>query len=145
MGNFELRAGSPLIDAGTPGGLAAGEPKTDVVGDPRILAGNGTCKARRDIGAYEYAPSKLPAQATANPSKTRVGRSISFHATGCSVDPSLHVTFKWHFDNGTNGTGAVVRHAFKRAGKHRATVTVSDTAGRRGRVTVTVTVSPRHS
>jgi hypothetical protein len=37
-------------------------------------------------------------------------------------------------------TGATVSHAFKHAGKHLATVTVSDRAGRRGRATVAVRV-----
>jgi hypothetical protein len=54
-GDFSLDASSPLVDAGTPGGLDAGEPSTDVTGAPRITDGNGDCTAQRDIGAYERA------------------------------------------------------------------------------------------
>jgi hypothetical protein len=54
-GDFTLAAMSPLVDAGTPGGLDAGEPDTDLGGAPRITDGNGDCSAQRDIGTYERA------------------------------------------------------------------------------------------
>jgi hypothetical protein len=138
--NYELAAGSSLIDAGTPGGLSAGEPSTDLIGNPRILAGNGSCSGRRDLGAYEYAPTKLPAGAAAVPTSVFTGSPVKFSATGCSIDPSLAVTFSWSFDDGTTATGVTVTHAFATAGVHHATVVVRDSAGRTGTATATVDI-----
>ena len=90
--------------------------------------------------ATEFVPAKLPAHATTSKSQVRVGHSVSFHATGCSIDPALIVKFRWKFDDGTTATGPTVSHAFQHAGKHHASVTVFDRAGRRGTATVTVTV-----
>jgi hypothetical protein len=54
-GDFSPGASSPLVDAGTPGGLDASEPDMDLTGVPRIADGNGDCRAQRDIGAFERA------------------------------------------------------------------------------------------
>ena len=142
MGEFQLSSGSHLIDAGTPGGLAAGESATALDGEPRILAGNGTCTPRRDIGAYEYSPVTLPAHASASSSMGGVGVAVSFHASGCSVDPALTPRFSWSFDDGTTATGPTARHAFATPGTHHAIVTVSDTLGRHGTAIATVTIMP---
>jgi hypothetical protein len=56
-GDFSLAAGSPLIDAGTPGALPADQPTTDLAGNPRIVDGNGDGSAQGDIGAYEFQPA----------------------------------------------------------------------------------------
>ncbi|HEY4098886.1 MAG TPA: choice-of-anchor Q domain-containing protein [Baekduia sp.] len=53
-GDWHLRANSPLVDAGTPGPLDAGESTTDADGLPR-LAG-----AARDPGAFEVQPPAAP-------------------------------------------------------------------------------------
>jgi len=62
---FTPTAGSPLIDAGTPGGLDAAESPVDLAGNPRIVA-FGCGNAIRDLGAIEVsghcdAPTALPA------------------------------------------------------------------------------------
>jgi len=59
--DFRLVAGSPLIDAGEPGALAAGQSTVDLAGLARLVDGNGDGEARRDIGAYEYQPPAPPA------------------------------------------------------------------------------------
>ncbi len=46
-GDFNLLAGSALIDAGDPAGPEPGDSATDAAGNPRIIG------ARRDIGAFE--------------------------------------------------------------------------------------------
>lgn len=53
--DYHLRAGSPAIDSGPPGGLAAGQPPTDLDGLARIAAaGPGACPGGRiDRGAFE--------------------------------------------------------------------------------------------
>lgn len=48
--DWHLRADSPLVDAGTPGALGAGESTTDLDGLARLVDG------RRDVGAFEFQP-----------------------------------------------------------------------------------------
>jgi len=62
---FTPTAGSPLIDAGTAGGLDAAESPLDLAGNPRIVA-FGCGSAIRDLGAIEVpgrcdAPAASPA------------------------------------------------------------------------------------
>jgi hypothetical protein len=52
--DFSLKPGSPVIDAGDPAGLAAGDSTTDVLGQPRIANG------RQDMGAVEFQPPPPP-------------------------------------------------------------------------------------
>jgi hypothetical protein len=61
---FTPTAGSPLIDAGTPGPLEAGESPTDLAGNPRIVA-FGCGDAIRDLGAIEAVGHCDPAPAPA--------------------------------------------------------------------------------
>src|SRR5262249_35925195 len=59
LGDYHLRPGSPLIDAGD--NAAPGIPATDLDGSPRIADGDGDGVARVDLGAYEIAnPDRLP-------------------------------------------------------------------------------------
>jgi hypothetical protein len=50
-GDFHLRVDSRLVDAGTPGSVAADA--TDLDGKPRASDGNGDCSAVPDVGAFE--------------------------------------------------------------------------------------------
>jgi hypothetical protein len=50
-------AGSPAIDAGSAGALAADEWHEDLAGVPRVLDGDGDGVAARDLGAFELAPA----------------------------------------------------------------------------------------
>jgi hypothetical protein len=66
-GDYRLKAGSPAIDAGEPGGLEPGESPTDLDGKPRIAGG------RRDLGAYEYQPpDRTPPQVGIAPGSVRL-------------------------------------------------------------------------
>jgi len=49
---YQLLAGSPAIDAGT--NAAPHLPPKDILGNPRIVDGNGDRTATVDIGAYEF-------------------------------------------------------------------------------------------
>ncbi|MBS3767257.1 MAG: T9SS type A sorting domain-containing protein, partial [Candidatus Cloacimonetes bacterium] len=51
--SYQLSAGSPCIDAGTPDTTGLNLPATDLAGNPRIYNG------RVDIGAYEYKPEAV--------------------------------------------------------------------------------------
>lgn len=59
-GDFSLLPDSPLIDAGSPDPPVAGEPTTDLAGNPRVVDGDGDATAIADIGAFEYVPSPPP-------------------------------------------------------------------------------------
>jgi PKD repeat protein len=139
-GDFHLTATSSLIDAGTAGTGGADEPITDLDGNPRVLDGTGTCRARRDLGAYELSPSALPATATALTPTAALGVPIAFQATGCSADPSLTAVFNWAFDDGASASGSAVTHTFATPGTHTATVVISDGTSRSGTANATVTV-----
>jgi hypothetical protein len=80
-GNFRLRPGSPLVDAGAPDAAQG----VDLDGNPLVVDGNGDGFARRDIGAYE-----LPAQPVAQPQPDSQKPVISgFRARRSSVSYGL--------------------------------------------------------
>ena len=60
-GDVRLRADSPLLDAGRPGALEAGEPHEDALGYVRAVDGDGDGTPRRDPGALEHQPPPPPA------------------------------------------------------------------------------------
>ncbi len=51
---FQLSAGSPCIDAGTPDTTGLNLPGEDIIGNVRIWDGNGNGVAIIDMGAYEF-------------------------------------------------------------------------------------------
>jgi hypothetical protein len=64
---FGLRPDSPLVDAGDPAALAAGESAIDLAGNPRIAARVAGGTPRRDLGAFELQPGAAPAGQAAAP------------------------------------------------------------------------------
>ncbi len=134
-------AGSPLVDAGTPGPLGAGERTTDAAGRPRLVDGSGGCTARRDVGALERQPVTLTAVATAA-STAQAGEAVAYSAAGsCDPDPAATVAYDWAFDDGATATGAAAEHAWTTDGTHVATLTVHGGAGRSGVATASVEVT----
>lgn len=143
-GDFHLLVGSPAIDAGDPGPLAAGESTTDLDANPRVVDGRHTGKAIADMGAFEYQPHPPIAVAAASATTTGVGTRVSFTAVGSSApDPGDRITkYAWRFDDGIKASGPSVRHAFTATGTHTATLTVTDVYGRTGSARVSVRVLP---
>ncbi len=130
-GDFQLLAGSPVIAYDrTP--LRAGESATDLAGSPRITGG------ARDLGAYQHQPPTVAASVRASP--VRAGAPASFTAVGQAGYQSDPLTYSWSFDDGGSATGAATAHAFTHAGKHVATVTVTDQRGFDAKSSVTVVV-----
>jgi PKD repeat protein len=136
-GDWRLRHDSPLVDAGTPGALAAGEPLTDADGLPRLVGG------RRDAGAFEYQHRAPTATATASAPSTLTGVPITFSGSATDPDAGDGVPgYQWTFDDGANvPAGAGATHAFATAGAHTATLTATDPTGLTGTATVTVQVA----
>ena len=137
-GNFRLAADSPLIDAGTPGGLPAGAADRDR--RPRASDGNGDCAHVSDIGAFEYQGTKARAVATAAATASP-GPPVGFSAAGSCIPGPEAPTIRWSFDDGAAVAGATVTHAFNTPGRHTATVTVTDGHGHAAQATASVDVT----
>jgi hypothetical protein len=141
--DFRLGAGSPLIDAGDPAGLAADEPTTDLNRSARVVDGDGDCTARQDMGAFERQPGQRPpinVTAVAEPASVAASQAVGFSAAACDPDGD-DLSFAWSFDDGTAATGPSVSKAFATGGTHVATVTVSDPGGRSATATASVLVA----
>jgi PKD domain len=138
-GDFHLAADSALIDAGTPG--ATGADATDRDGLPRASDGNGDCTHVSDIGAFEYQGTQVKATATAATASVGAGQPAGFSAAGSCIPGPEAATVAWSFDDGATGSGATVSHAFRTAGRHTATVTVSDGRGHQASAAAAVDVT----
>ena len=135
-GDWRLRHDSPLVDAATPGALAAGESVTDADGLPRVIGG------RRDAGAFEYQRRAPVVTATAGATSTVAGEAVAFTGSATDPDPGEAIAgYQWTFDDGTAvPAGAGATHAFATPGVHTATLTAVDAAGVPGAAGVSVTV-----
>ncbi|HEY1595103.1 MAG TPA: PKD domain-containing protein [Thermoleophilaceae bacterium] len=144
-GDFHLVAGSPLVDAGDPAGLAAGDSATDLYGGDRLAAGLGGCAYVRDIGAAEFQPSAPTAKANA-PATAVAGSRATFNSTGsCGPSANVGISFAWRFDDGASASGATVTHAFSRTGTHTATLTVTDANGHAAASSAVLDVTARRA
>jgi hypothetical protein len=141
-GDYRLRADSPLIEAGTPGPLAATESATDLAGNGRIRDANADCIFTRDMGAYEFQPpARNPVARAGAPAAARAYEAVAFDASAsCDPDTGGALTYTWAFDDGASATGASVQHAFNRRGAHSGTVTVRSASGRTATAAATVMV-----
>jgi hypothetical protein len=138
-GDFHLAAGSPLIDAGTPGAVPAGA--TDRDGRPRASDGNGDCAHVSDIGAFEYRGTKAKAVARAAAASVGAGKPAAFSASGSCIPGPGAPTIRWRFDDGALAAGATAAHAFTTPGRHTATATVSDSHGHTAQATAAVQIT----
>jgi hypothetical protein len=131
--NFHLLVGSPAANR-DPTAQQAGESSTDLDGNPRFATGTG-----RDMGAYQQQPPT--ATASASPASQTTGAPLTFTGSGSDPTSGSTLTYSWAFDDGASASGASVTHAFAMPGPHSGTLTVTDTAGRTGTASATVTVT----
>ncbi|HUB74457.1 MAG TPA: PKD domain-containing protein [Solirubrobacteraceae bacterium] len=129
---------SPLIDAGVPGPLAAGEYELDAEGNPRVVGPS------RDVGAFEYQRRAPSVSAGASSATATVGQPITFSGVATVSEPGdVLAGEQWSFDDGGVGTvdAGSVAHAFSTPGTHTATFTALDALGLEATATVSVSVS----
>jgi hypothetical protein len=140
-GDYQLRADSPLLDAGDPAALAAGESATDQALHPRVVEGDGVVPARRDIGALEFQGTAPSTTATASPATASPGQAVDFSGSATDPDPGDALTYSWLCDDGEKGQGTALQHSFATPGSHACTLTARDRAGKTGSQPASVTVA----
>jgi hypothetical protein len=134
-GNYQLRAGSPAIDAGSQT-LGSGESTTDLAGKPRRIVGRKGDAATSDVGAFEFRPHVPTLHVTASKLQVKVGQPVKFHASGSDASPGDMLSFSWSF----GGSGATISHTFGTRGKHIVSVKVTDLDRFTARASITVAV-----
>jgi PKD repeat protein len=152
-GDFHLTAGSPAIDSADSG--VAGEPDTDVDGNPRVddpgTANTGAGpRADYDRGAYEFqgtTPDQPPAAAlTVRPSSGTAPLSVTADASASTdTDATPIASYSFDFGDGSAAVGpqpgATAAHTYPQPGTYTVTVTVTDTGGSSSTATATVQVA----
>jgi len=133
--DYHLRGGSPAIDSGAPGGLAPGQPATDLDGQARIAAaGPAACPAGRiDRGAFEVRGYTCPPAVPAR-DRTRPSLKVAPAARGATAAGGLRLRVS--LSEAARITGTITRTARGRRVGRRCS-----TRARRGRrCTVAVVV-----
>jgi cytochrome c5 len=132
------RQPSPLIDKGTTTADSGGE--TDFRGAPRVVDGDGTGGARRDMGAYEYQRSAPTVSVGATPASGPVSTAFAFNANAADADGES-LTYIWTFDDGSFSTASSLSKTFGSLGTHSAEVQVIDPSSLSAKATTTVNVT----
>lgn len=90
------------------------------------------------------APNAAPSARIAGPVQKVAGEPFAFDATGSSDPDGAIASYSWDFGDGTVASGAIVSHAYTRAGTYsvRLTVTDDDGASATSAMAVTVTSMP---
>jgi hypothetical protein len=120
---------------------------TDLLGNPRIVNGYGTCApALQDKGAIELqVPGPLPVPSIAGPSRGYSGESLTFGGSAPPPTGGSPVAFSWQSSDGGTGTGPSFTHTFTSAGSFTVTLAAAGAPGCVGtaKETVTVIQTPR--
>jgi len=139
-GDYTPRAGSPLIDAGTPGALGG---EQDLMGRTRVVDGTGDGSAIRDIGAFEY-QRIVPGIPLITAASTSIAAGSAFSASALASDGDGEaVTIAWSAGDGSPpAVGSTLTHTYASPGTYVATAVATDPAGLSSQASVTVTVTP---
>lgn len=123
---------------------------TKVLGLMVLVAGPGGCNVipglfpgappdGRPVDPPED-PNAPPVAIVGDDRSAQVGETLVFDA-GASFDPDGEiVAYGWDFDDDNTAEGAVVEHAFTKAGEFDVTLRVTDDQGETGTAALTVTV-----
>jgi PKD repeat protein len=84
-------------------------------------------------------PGPLSATATADPTTTQTGQSVSFTCSESGGEAPY--TYSWNFGDGTTGSGATTTHTYDSAGTMDVSCTVTDSFGSTATDYATVTVT----
>jgi hypothetical protein len=140
-GDYRLRFDSPLIDIGEPVDPTT---TTDLAGGARLVDGDLSGGARRDIGAFEY-QAQAPTAASSGPATALTAEQVTFSDAGSAdPDPGDVLSFAWTVDGVAAGTGPTLITTFQSAGAHSVVLTVTDPIGRQATAsrTIEVTAAP---
>jgi PKD repeat protein len=152
-GDFHLTAGSPGIDSADSG--VAGEPDTDVDGNPRVddpgTANTGAGPiSYADRGAYEFqdmTPDQPPAAAltVSPPSGVAPVAATADASASTDTDATPIASYSFDFGDGSGAVGpqpgATAAHTYTQPGTYTVTVTVTDTGGSSSTATAVVNVT----
>ncbi len=79
-----------------------------------------------------------------NPTKVVVDEEVTFDGSGTLINANPEgataVKYEWDFGDGETANGAEVTHTYTRTGTFKVTLTVTDSAGRKGSATESVKV-----
>lgn len=117
---------------------------TDLLGNPRVLNGVGTCApGLRDKGAIELTGhgGVVPAPKIAGPSKVSAKAFAKFTGSAPNVPVGVTTSYSWHSSDGGSGSASSYSHKFARAGKDTVSLTVHGAAGCTGTASTTITVT----
>ena len=81
----------------------------------------------------------IPEAVVFYPTTVNVGENATFDASK-SVDVGFIASYEWSFGDGTNGTGAVVTHAYSKVGTYQVTLNVTNNVGASSLKTFMITV-----
>ncbi|MDO8904475.1 PKD domain-containing protein [Hydrogenophaga sp.] len=79
-----------------------------------------------------------------SPTKVVVNKEVTFDGSGTLINAAPEgataVKYEWTFGDGETANGAKVTHTYKAIGTYKVTLTVTDSAGRKGSATESVKV-----
>jgi PKD domain len=81
----------------------------------------------------------LEVTAGADRERIEAGQVVRFWASAIGGTSGEELSYRWHFDDGTTGRGAEIKHVYRRPGRYRAYVTVSG-SGRSGGTSAVITI-----
>jgi PKD repeat protein len=80
-----------------------------------------------------------------SPTKVVVDEEVTFDGSGTLINANPEgataVKYEWDFGDGETANGAEVTHTYTRTGTFKVTLTVTDSAGRKGSATESVKVN----